>query len=66
MNEKFNNLIPLTISCLLDKPVANCPFCEIRKRPLSNRIALIKELEDLENDRLFKHHYECYMKRIKK
>ncbi|OFX57695.1 MAG: hypothetical protein A2046_02100 [Bacteroidetes bacterium GWA2_30_7] len=66
MEEKFENLISLTISCLLDKPLNDCPFCKIRKNPLIKRISIINQMESSEKDKLYKHHIECYLKRVQK
>ncbi|OFX16699.1 MAG: hypothetical protein A2033_12810 [Bacteroidetes bacterium GWA2_31_9] len=66
MGTKFDNLIPLVINCLLDKPLKNCPFCEFRQKSLLKRIELINEKENSEKIKMYNHHLNCYFTRVKK
>ncbi|OFX26575.1 MAG: hypothetical protein A2033_08765 [Bacteroidetes bacterium GWA2_31_9] len=65
MSEIFDKIIPLTISCLLNKPLKTCPFCELRQEPILNRIEKINGLDISEKEKMYNHHLDCYLKRIK-
>lgn len=66
MEAKFDNLIPLIINCLLDKPLKNCPFLELRKEPILKRIEKINVKDISEKEQMYNHHFDCYLKRVRK
>lgn len=55
----------LVMGCPFGEPEADCPLKEIRKKPLTERLAYVNNLTDAEVSDILLHHKRCLEKREK-
>ena len=65
INFKKDWIIGLMICCPFGTELDNCPAKEIRTLPLTDRLELLKSIDEKQIDQIIAHHRDCLHKREK-
>ena len=55
----------LVIDCPMGKALDNCPAQSVRRLPLEERIAMVRQMEEIQLQEILMHHKRCFKEREK-
>jgi len=61
--EKNDWAVSLLISCPLDKVMDNCPVKLARELPFSDRVDVVRGMDENQIDQIITHHWNCRRQR---